>query len=547
MASPFGGGDPGDGQVYNPTVEALTFWDLSESPVTNDRIKKLGAELASRAQAIADYDEKAHRAKFADALQPDRGKNAPVVTLRLFEPDNWVPRLHEENGRGKDCVWALRFISDHSNYARERECRSTMVLDQHEKAQSWAWLSDMTWLVDLGTKVDDNELAFNGAGFLTMLYANGKPEKKRAALAINMAGNAGFLTQGTAIGQLQHIIALVGAAQGTLSRPTKKTEAALRGDVHFFTQAGLAQFFHEPEKTKDVYTDEAREVHFYVSSKDAPSLGMDAANDLLSNHDKIPRLAAKQWRGHVKVPRPGGDDGPKYDKKPLNPPPPKPQSGGGSGSGTPTQGHGDRPPTATPGGEANPDGKPADPTKNTYPNTPTYDPRTHVILDGKAVPIYENAGSTQTQQGTAVANSPAMSQRFNVYPYDPGVEINPCSVETGTKPAGYRNICVEEMLKVSDQIESGERVTLDLKIMCYLGDTPQENDQIFGRAIVLDSTTAYGEDSAWDRVTAYFTGFPEEECIYMLWIERRCDDRVLDPTYDANVEVWEKRTMVTFD
>jgi hypothetical protein len=545
MASPFGGGDLGDGQVYNPTVEALTFWDLSESPTTNDRIKKLGAELASRAQALADYDEKAHVGKYADALQPDRGQNQPVVTLRLFEPDNWVPRLHEENGRGKDSVWALRFISDHSNYAKERECRSTMVIDQDEKAQSWAWLSDVTWLVDLGTSVEDNELAFNGAGFLTMLYATGKPIKKRAALAINMAGNAGFLTQGTAIGQLQHVLCIVGAGQGTLTRPTKQTEAALRGDVHFFTQKGLAQFYHEQEKTKDVYTDEAREVHFYVSEKDAPDLGLDATDDLLSNHKKIPRLGAKQWRGWVKVPRSGGGDT-KYDYSWHKKTRKKPSSGGGGGAGTATEGHGDRAPTSNASGNENPDGKARNTQKDTTNGVPTYDASKYVLIGGVLVPIFSGAAATQVQYGSPEASSPAWCQDVNIFPHEDGTEINPTASWECTKGAGYTDIAMELMVKVSDAITPGERLTLDIKVMFLADDTPQAGTEIYGRRIELDDSTPSGSAAAYSRITAYFSGFPKEEGVFKVWLERRCDDRTLDPTYDADVEAWVMRSMPAY-
>lgn len=553
MTSPFGGGDLGDEQVYNPTLEAVTFWDLSEKPTANDRIKKLGADLASRAQALLGYDEKKHLGDFSDALPktlgtPTQGGTKPVVSLRLYEPDNWALRLHEENGRGRDSVWALRFISDHSNYARERECRSTMVIDQDEKAQSWAWLSDLTWLVDLGTSVQDNELAFNGAGFLSMLYAGGKPVKKRAALAINIAGNAGFLTQGTAIGQLQHIITIVGAAQGTLTRPTKQTEAALRGDVHFFTQKGLAQFYHEPMKTKDVYTDEPREVHFYVSEVDAPSLGMDAPDDLLSNHKKIARLAAKQWRAWVKVPR-GGGDSPKYDYSYHSDPPPKPGSGGGGGGGgTETGGavgEGERAPTAS-APEDNPDGRPCDEMKDQTQGSPNY-PEGNYEYDpvtGEYAPVtpehFENH-ARQARLGFAGWKSPGYCQRVNTFshPEDGHQYTNDTAQWTITKPEGYKDIRITTHIKVAEAIPAGQSITMDLKIMPMIdGKIPDYQTGIYGRQIVLDENTPAGIDAEFSVITAYFSGFPVALTKCSVWFERRSDNGTLDPDQDANVEVW---------
>lgn len=558
---------PEDDRIQRIPIEVLPFWDLSKKPITNDRTAKFGSGGTLSGQAIEMVSEESGRRKFFDGLEfmGMAGDPAPYSAKANMEPDNWVLRFHEADGRGDLSQWAIRDIADHTNYADQRECRGTMVIDQ-ESDQGWAWRSDMEWLVDLGTAVSDKELVFNGAGFLSCLYEGDITEYaeegeggealqaaayRRMALAINMAGNAGYLTQGSQIGQLHHIIHLVSSGGGTVAaggRPSIQTEAALRGDVHFDINGALAQFVDEKEDTKENEYDEPREVHFYVTGIPAPDLGQDAADDPMSNHPKIDRQQGVMWRGWVKVPKPSGGSPTKHPYSWHSKPPEKPGSGGGATTAT-ESGHGQLPPSANGAGTGNPDGTPPDPTRNTNPAVPTYDPGKY-IPDGHGGLIPNPAAgeilAVQCQYGSAMATSPGWSQSFNILPHETDTDVNPSAHFYSSKAAGCRDISGEFMFKVSEQIAAGERVTVDIKMMAYLADTPQEMAEVYGRAVVLDDTTPYAEDTAWQRVNVFFSGFPiADELVVHWWVERRCDDRTLDPTYDANVEVWIMRSWAT--
>jgi hypothetical protein len=541
-----------DDRVHRIPIEVLPLWDLSEEPKDNkDRSKKFGSGVALAGQAIEKYNKTTGRRKFFDAMRftGESGDPVPYVAKASMEPDNWVLRFHDEDGKEDNNQWALRTIADHTNEAAGRGCRSTMVIDQEED-QAWAWRSDLEWLVDLQTPVNDKELVFNGAGFLSMLYKDpelAEIDFARCALAFNMAGNAGYLTQGSLIGQMHHVVVLVPPSGGTVSafgaRPILKTEAALRGDVHFYIGRGkLAQICDEPTKTKENTYDEPREVHFYVSKIGAPPLGQDAARDPQSNHAPIERPGATMWRGWVKVPRPGYNDGePKYDYSHHSKPKKDPDSGGGTKS---ADGHGGRPPTPNGSGDANPNGEPPDPTKNTRPNVASFDPAHYYMdMEGNVKPYSTEAASVQCQWGGSQAASPAYSQSFNIFKHEADPYVNPTADWHSSKQKGVRDISGEFLIKVSEQIPAGESITVDIKMMAFLADTPQDNDEIYSREILLDTTTSYGEDGVWDRWQVYFEGFPKDQELFVhWWIERRCDNRVIDPAYDADVEVWVMRS-----
>lgn len=225
-----GGGGTADAQVLNPLIEALTFWDISERPTTNDREEKLGRGMTAIGQAVAAKDG-AWPVTFSDFAADS------VVSRRPFDPDTWALRIHDARGRGKLSHWVPRNVCDHTNKHQEREHKSTMVIDQ-SKNQFWAFRSDLEWIVDLGAAVTHAELKFNGAGFLDMLYDGKGGEGTRGALAQNIAQNAGYTTDGKEIAQWWHIVAPVktGATRpADQSAPNAKTENALRSDVYFNT------------------------------------------------------------------------------------------------------------------------------------------------------------------------------------------------------------------------------------------------------------------------------------------------------------------------
>jgi len=543
------GGFGEDDRFVRVPIEMLSLWDISKKPTTNDRDKKAGSGMALKGGAIAEVDENSNSKKMVDGITEVDGKSPPELTsLILMEPDNWVLRFHETEGKGVKSNWAVRLIADHHNFSTECEQRSTMVVDQagDDETISWAFVQDQWWLVNLNTPVNAKELVFNGAGFLAMLYPDAElseADYTRCALALNMAGNAGYLTQGTLIGQLDHVLVLVPPDGGTVSafgaRPIIKTEAALRGDVHFYLGRGkLAQFCDEKQNPKENEYDEPRLVHFFVSKMVAPLLGQQAALDPKSNHQPIDRPGATMWLGWVKIPRHTCDK--KYDKSYHGRKRRKRGSGGG-GAAVET-GHGDRYPTSNPTGDYNPDGSAINTQLDSTSGGIIYDAAEYAVVAGEWVPDSADAGSVECQYGGVPGASPA-SQWVNIYPHWDTNYINPSSRELHTKPAGYTKFALEILLKPSAQVLAGQLVTMDYKVVAFTDDTPPLTfADIYGRRIEIDNTWTYGVDGQWTRKYAYFTGFEKEECELQFFIERRCDNRNLDPDYDADVEIWEMKT-----
>lgn len=259
------GAERTDDREYGANESFRIFWDLSENPKTNDREKKLGRRAQGHAVAVLFHDIETARNTYVDGWQKRR-----ITSYFPFEPDNFVPRLHTAGGLGGDDVWALRLIAEHSNAQCERKHRSTMLIDQCEY-QTWSFLTDAFWVVNLLAKVTDRELEFNGAGFLAMFlggddaqadaqgptpagafagaqsgsslgvtsfFRNVKlPAKKKppyptvstkvdkilGATAFNINLRGGFMTDGQDIAQLWHVLHLSGAATGETDKPGSTT------------------------------------------------------------------------------------------------------------------------------------------------------------------------------------------------------------------------------------------------------------------------------------------------------------------------------------
>jgi len=568
MALPHGGGGTGDEQVYNPSVEALTLWDISSRPTTNDSLMKLGRGMTAIAQAVyaKDGDWPVQFTDFALRSVPSR---------RSFDPDHWVLRIHDAGGRGPNTHWVPRGVCDHTNPHYERTHRGTMVIDA-AVTQLYANRADLEWIAELGTANTHAELAFNGAGFLDMLYNGTGGVGTRGALAANMAKNAGYITDGVYVGQLGHVLRLLKAAGGgnTVAggaRPSSKVNLGLRGDVLFDYDGYLGIWWPTskeklPEKKKDGTN---YLVEFAPSAVMEPQ-GQDPTLDPVSNHEPIARNPGRLIMGIVKLPdsMPTGSDI-KYDGSWHAKPPSKKGSGSGGGAGAypdvATQhGEGERPPIATGGmtdggtptpSTPNPGGAAVDTSVDTSQDVPvTNDSLYYWNGDSYAPREYVDVGpssSVQVQYGESPAGSPAFTQRFNVFPHaESGRELShPTMAWNFSKPVGYANIAMEVMLKVSDPIPAGESVTMDLKILAYDDDKPPANTKtIYGRQIILDSTTPSGPDGAWKRVVCYFTGFDDtQDLVVKTWLERRSDNGYLDATKDSNVEVWVLRVQNTYD
>ena len=105
----------------------LALWDISKQPLTNDREAKLGFGNGAIATTIVGFNEATLADTIADGIaNPLSG----LHVSRLFEPDNWTPRIHVEGGRGRDVVQALRLIADSTNPHDVRTHRSTQIVDQ---------------------------------------------------------------------------------------------------------------------------------------------------------------------------------------------------------------------------------------------------------------------------------------------------------------------------------------------------------------------------------------------------------------------------------
>ena len=259
MGSSFGGfinsvTDP-DFRTFGVARNLFIPWDMSEGPKNNkDKVKKLGSGDGSHAMAFREFDHDKKRLGLADGYTGE--KPTEISSFALFDPASWVLRMHEKEGKGKDNNWAGRWQTDHGKKAQERGHRSTIFVDNCDD-QHWAWSQDLTWVINLKTDVDHDEIKFDKAGFLPQLKTKGaKGESTRGALALNISKRGGFVTDGKKYGSLWHVLNLQSASTGggsttggggsggtTVSGTCGEvTEGnlALRGDVLFDTADGLA-------------------------------------------------------------------------------------------------------------------------------------------------------------------------------------------------------------------------------------------------------------------------------------------------------------------
>lgn len=318
-------------RIFGSHKSLLVPWDMSKKPSKNKREDKLGEGDGSRAIAFLGFSLKTLRAEPADGVAGGVG----VTSFALLEPDNWVLRLHTEKGRGQDAVWAHRLIVDHDNKAWKRESRGTQFIDQCDE-QTWADGRDLFWIVDLKTTVDDKELHFTGAGFLGMIQKGVNARKTRGALANNLAKNAGYVTDGSRMGQWWHIFTFpdpgfkvptptpggqfsrvgntvaapttpgqtTAAVLGGPCKPPEKTELMLRREAKwFYPDKGpvIPPILENPVGVADVGTIPVP-VHFYVDSDLGNIPILDMKKDDTSNHQEIERKKGKPIKAFVLLP-----------------------------------------------------------------------------------------------------------------------------------------------------------------------------------------------------------------------------------------------------
>ncbi len=369
MAEPIRGMVPGSPsptpRQYGSNKGFITYWDLSDRPNTNDRIRKLGKSFdGTRGGAIDTFDPTTLRSGYFDGVHDRAG----IMATRLHEPDNWLFRMHDEKGAGIDNLWDLRLIIDHTNLMSSRKNRSTYVIDQCED-QRQGMLSDLIWGVDMLTDVGDDELIIGPDGFTRMLASDfgsfGGEEGVRLALAFNIAGNAGFVTDGQSIAQLSHIFRLWsnGAAEtsGTTvcqpkvdendkSKDVRRT-LCLDGAVNFLVETDLCHLGISSEDSTEPECGQPYIGRLFVrdeKSARGSTTFAEPAFDPVSNHDTIVPDSNKSLWVIVRVPEdnngtptgaPAGGSGgtggtptPSLEPSALMPQPAKRYSGDATGS-----------------------------------------------------------------------------------------------------------------------------------------------------------------------------------------------------------------------
>lgn len=332
-------------------VQRLPLWDLTDHPLANHRFSKIGSGLALRGAAVEKFNERSGRRKFADGLvgtaEEERAKQSSRYSADvLVEPDNWALRFHQEGGRKNLSTWALRLIADSTTSCSSRENRGTMVVDQ-ALGQTWAWLHDLLRIVNFKAGVDHEELAFNGAAFLGMLYPDGRGGglMTRGCAALNISKRA-YFSDGGDSGPPWHIFAFDGGggaakpgAGQTVAEPRQKpgqTAAAgasapssrkafgLRADVRFISNQGNFMVTPLLAGPKDTEGKECTG-YLYLANDPAPLKPKDLADDSLSNQPITQMANASSLRVFVKVPQmpvipekqPPGPNSPKHPSEPV--------------------------------------------------------------------------------------------------------------------------------------------------------------------------------------------------------------------------------------
>lgn len=240
---------PDADREYAACKNMVTLWDKSSNPSDNsNRVAKLGSGDNTHAVAVGTFDLNTLAMGIIDGYTL-----GSYSTRRPFEPDCFALRLHVGQGKGKDCVWALRLVAEHENKASKRGHRSTFVIDQRNQ-QLQAWLSDLAWVKKFrkGGKLEDDELHFDAAGFLSGLGGGGgvaTSTPKRPGLMLNIARNAGFYTDGVYMSWLWHVLHINVNSSGTTAPEAGEAlqgQGCLRGDVNFDMKGDLCHLAMGP-------------------------------------------------------------------------------------------------------------------------------------------------------------------------------------------------------------------------------------------------------------------------------------------------------------
>lgn len=293
--------------------------------------------------------------------------------------------------------------------------------------------------------------------------------------------------------------------------PDKEGELCLRGDTTFnFGGGQFGRFLIEPPGTPPIEQGASpAPVHIYISDDMAPNIdALDTEQDATINHQRIFKKPRKAIKGWVKLSGGGGDCHHyeySYHSNPYE---------NGTGSSSPPYGSVPTEDTSSSG--------------QTTPNSSGPDPNGYPLGPNEMPPSASTGAPTQqVQYGSNPAASPAMTQRFNVFPFRPN-SINPVGMKTMTKMKGFSNITVSLYLRPEAAIAGGQSIEMNVTVCPLVNDAAPA--ACYRRAFALDSTWP----TTWSRRDLTFYGFdPNQEYPITIIIERRNDVA----SYNTEVQV----------
>lgn len=301
-----------DERAFSAQISTAIFWDFSDLPLSNQPFKKLGGQMALRGVAVEAFGDETKLSKLADGTsRPGESSGRKRNTMFNVLPDNWVLRFFQKEGRGDLSAWCLRFVVDQTNPHSSLENRGTQFID-YEGTQGVGWANDLFRMTGIAAAVADKEIAYNGAGFLGMLYPDGKggAVPVHYAMATEISRNLGHVATKKGVAQFAHILTLFEKAEGGGTRaekksqggrPTKKKELGLLHRTGFKLPDGSGVTMPQIEAGVATSPDGSKKykVHFTKGAKNPQKPDLDL-NDL-SNFEAIEVTPHEMLDGYVAV------------------------------------------------------------------------------------------------------------------------------------------------------------------------------------------------------------------------------------------------------
>lgn len=307
-------------------------------------------------------------------------------------------------------------------------------------------------------------------------------------------------------------------------QPKEKAELGIRGDAVFKWLKGNGRFPEPATPVSPLNPDGTTiEVHMFLDpAKNGPTdkLAPEANTD--NNQEEIKKGKAKPIKWYVKVPGGGGDqhhDDYSYHSYPWD-------GHGGSSGGSSSPSYSSVPSEDTSGG-----GYPIPP--GTLP-----DPNGNIYASLGEVAPSDTTGmlSQQVQFGGAPPASPALSQRFNIFPYR--TSLMPMAFRSFNKVKGITDIEVSLLVKLGASLGGGNTVEMNVSLI-PMTDLAAPT-AVYRKAFLLDSSWPSDSSGIWRRQVLRFGGFDPGQEIPMTFNIARRTDVVPNP----DVEVWVMSTNI---